>query len=68
MVFAELYNVVQIPNVFCYSYDELRTATENFSSGNLLGEGGYGSVYKVCSSVAHNYLNLLEIICGIVDK
>ncbi|WVZ87138.1 hypothetical protein U9M48_033827 [Paspalum notatum var. saurae] len=28
------------------SYDELRTATENFSSINLLGKGGYGSVYK----------------------
>ncbi|CAD6259593.1 unnamed protein product [Miscanthus lutarioriparius] len=28
------------------SYSELRSATENFSSSNLLGEGGYGSVYK----------------------
>ncbi|XP_008663598.1 probable LRR receptor-like serine/threonine-protein kinase At1g56140 isoform X4 [Zea mays] len=42
----ELYNIVRIPNVFCYTYGELRTATENFSSANLLGEGGYGSVYK----------------------
>lgn len=54
MVFAELYNIVRIPNVFCYTYGELRTATENFSSANLLGEGGYGSVYKVCSFVVHN--------------
>ncbi|XP_066343812.1 probable LRR receptor-like serine/threonine-protein kinase At1g56130 [Miscanthus floridulus] len=40
----ELYSIVGRPNVFAYG--ELRTATENFSSNNLLGEGGYGSVYK----------------------
>ncbi|CAO2036500.1 unnamed protein product, partial [Urochloa humidicola] len=40
----ELYSIVGRPNV-C-SYSELRTSTENFSSTNLLGEGGYGSVYK----------------------
>ncbi|KAG8043492.1 hypothetical protein GUJ93_ZPchr0458g22280 [Zizania palustris] len=40
----ELYSIVGRPNVF--SYGELRSATENFSSRNLLGEGGYGSVYK----------------------
>ncbi|KAG8066282.1 hypothetical protein GUJ93_ZPchr0004g38173 [Zizania palustris] len=40
----ELYSIVGRPNVF--SYGELRSATENFSSSNLLGEGGYGSVYK----------------------
>ncbi|KAJ1272795.1 hypothetical protein BS78_06G228900 [Paspalum vaginatum] len=40
----ELYSIVGRPNVF--SYGELRTSTENFSSSNLLGEGGYGSVYK----------------------
>ncbi|XP_006653768.3 probable LRR receptor-like serine/threonine-protein kinase At1g56130 [Oryza brachyantha] len=40
----ELYNIVGKPNVF--SYSELRSATENFSSSNLLGEGGYGLVHK----------------------
>nr|CAB3488269.1 unnamed protein product [Digitaria exilis] len=40
----ELYSIVGRPNVL--SYGELRSATENFSSNNLLGEGGYGSVYK----------------------
>jgi serine/threonine protein kinase len=40
----ELYSIVGRPNVL--SYGELRSATENFSSSNLLGEGGYGSVYK----------------------
>jgi len=42
----ELYNIVGRPNVFCYSYGELKTASENFNSSNLLGKGGYGSVYK----------------------
>jgi hypothetical protein len=58
-VITELYNIVGRPNVFSYSYGELRTAVENFSSRNLLGEGGYGSVYKVSSSIVHMDLNLL---------
>ncbi|KAF0892577.1 hypothetical protein E2562_016873 [Oryza meyeriana var. granulata] len=40
----ELYSIVGRPNVF--SYSELRSAAENFSSSNRLGEGGYGAVYK----------------------
>lgn len=48
-MFVELYSIVGRPNVL--SYGELRSATENFSSNNLLGEGGYGSVYKVSPSV-----------------
>lgn len=48
------------PNVF--SYGELRSATENFSSSNLLGEGGYGSVYKVGSSSIYIGLNLFSMI------
>uniref|UniRef100_A0A453QEQ2 non-specific serine/threonine protein kinase n=1 Tax=Aegilops tauschii subsp. strangulata TaxID=200361 RepID=A0A453QEQ2_AEGTS len=40
----ELYSIVGRPNVL--SYGELRSATENFSSNNLLGQGGYGSVFK----------------------
>ncbi|XP_031260474.1 probable LRR receptor-like serine/threonine-protein kinase At1g56140 [Pistacia vera] len=31
---------------YTFSYVELKTATEDFSSANKLGEGGYGSVYK----------------------
>jgi hypothetical protein len=57
VMFAELYSIVGRPNVF--SYGELRTATEIFSSSNLLGEGGYGSIYKVSSSIVHMDVNLL---------
>ncbi|KAF8774969.1 hypothetical protein HU200_005017 [Digitaria exilis] len=40
----ELYNMVGRPNIF--SSAELKLATDNFSSQNILGEGGYGPVYK----------------------
>ncbi|KAG8086945.1 hypothetical protein GUJ93_ZPchr0010g9880 [Zizania palustris] len=40
----ELYNLVGRPNIF--SNAELKLATENFSSQNMVGEGGYGAVYK----------------------
>ncbi|WOL02966.1 protein NSP-INTERACTING KINASE 3-like isoform X1 [Canna indica] len=31
-----------------YSFKELRVATNNFNSKNILGKGGYGIVYKGC--------------------
>jgi hypothetical protein len=42
---AELYDLIGQPDVF--SYAELKLATDNFSPRNILGEGGYGPVYKV---------------------
>lgn len=36
-----------VENIKLYSYKELRIATENFSPANKIGEGGFGSVYKV---------------------
>lgn len=39
----------EIENVKMYSYNELRHATEDFSLGNKIGEGGFGYVYKVTS-------------------
>ncbi|KAK4253470.1 hypothetical protein QN277_010138 [Acacia crassicarpa] len=35
-----------LPHVRLYTYKELRTATEDFSPVNKIGEGGFGSVYK----------------------
>lgn len=34
-------------NVKFYTYKELKVATEDFSLANKIGEGGFGSVYKV---------------------
>ncbi|XP_062230254.1 protein NSP-INTERACTING KINASE 3-like [Phragmites australis] len=31
-----------------YRFEEIRKATDNFSRRNILGEGGYGIVYKGC--------------------
>ncbi|KAJ8754150.1 hypothetical protein K2173_002049 [Erythroxylum novogranatense] len=33
-------------NLLIFSRDELRVATQDFSSSNKIGEGGFGSVYK----------------------
>ncbi|CAH1452624.1 unnamed protein product [Lactuca virosa] len=34
------------PKINTYTYAELKTATSDFSRSNLLGEGGFGPVYK----------------------
>ncbi|KAH7420410.1 hypothetical protein KP509_13G006600 [Ceratopteris richardii] len=34
------------PELRVFSFSELRSATKNFSRSNLLGEGGFGCVYK----------------------
>jgi hypothetical protein len=31
-----------------FTYEELRRATDEFGQINKLGQGGYGTVYKVC--------------------
>uniref|UniRef100_A0A0D9WEF5 non-specific serine/threonine protein kinase n=1 Tax=Leersia perrieri TaxID=77586 RepID=A0A0D9WEF5_9ORYZ len=43
-VTPKLFSLIGRPDVF--SNTELRVATDNFSSQNILGEGGYGTVYK----------------------
>lgn len=39
---------------FTFSYNTLRTATDDFSSANKLGEGGFGSVYKVSDYIKYS--------------
>jgi hypothetical protein len=34
-----------------YTYKELKVATEEFSAANKIGEGGFGSVYKVTADL-----------------
>ncbi|KAJ4846782.1 hypothetical protein Tsubulata_014095 [Turnera subulata] len=45
-VSATEYIDTNAPNVQLFSLDTIRTATNDFSSDNKLGEGGFGAVYK----------------------
>ena len=36
-----------------FSYSEMRKATHGFSGANKIGEGGFGSVFRVICSVDH---------------
>ncbi|XP_074585619.1 putative serine/threonine-protein kinase PIX13 [Curcuma longa] len=38
--------ILEVPNLRVFTYSELRSATRNFKFENLLGEGGFGRVYK----------------------
>ena len=46
---ADLLEISARPDTFTYM--ELKTATENFSPTNKLGEGGFGPVFKVSYSL-----------------
>lgn len=38
--------ILDAPNLRVFSFTELRNATRNFSPDTILGEGGFGRVYK----------------------
>ncbi|XP_042435840.1 probable serine/threonine-protein kinase PIX13 isoform X1 [Zingiber officinale] len=38
--------ILEVPNLRIFTYSELRSATRNFKPENVLGEGGFGRVYK----------------------
>ncbi|CAL9112723.1 unnamed protein product [Musa textilis] len=40
--------ILEAPNLRIFSFAELRTATRNFKPEMVLGEGGFGRVYKGC--------------------
>ncbi|XP_040987921.1 probable serine/threonine-protein kinase PBL3 isoform X1 [Juglans microcarpa x Juglans regia] len=39
-------DILASPNLKAFTYNELKNATQNFRPDNLLGEGGFGYVYK----------------------
>ncbi|TQD90589.1 hypothetical protein C1H46_023832 [Malus baccata] len=36
-----------LENIKAFSYNELRSATDNFHPSNKIGRGGFGTVYKM---------------------
>ncbi|XP_044318202.1 probable serine/threonine-protein kinase PIX13 [Triticum aestivum] len=38
--------ILEVPNLRVFTFIELKAATRNFKPNNLLGEGGFGRVYK----------------------
>jgi hypothetical protein len=38
--------ILSAPNLKAFSFSDLKTATKNFRTDNLIGEGGFGCVYK----------------------
>lgn len=38
--------ILQLPNLKSFSFGELKSATRNFHPDSVLGEGGFGSVFK----------------------
>lgn len=45
-----------------FEYQMLAAATENFAITNKLGEGGFGSVYKVCNQF---FASLVQVITSL---
>ncbi|KAK1261883.1 hypothetical protein QJS04_geneDACA001381 [Acorus gramineus] len=40
--------ILEAPNLRIFSFSELKSATKNFRPDTVLGEGGFGKVYKGC--------------------
>ena len=60
-----LQNWIGAPNVEgfrVFSYKELKTATSDFKSSNKIGEGSFGSVYKVL------YFNKASAFLSSIDE
>ena len=44
------------------SFSQIKDATDNFSTENKLGEGGFGPVYKVNCVLQFSFVNMLASI------
>ena len=47
-----------------FTYRKIKPATNNFNAANKIGEGGFGSIYKVSDS----YLSIIECVCVCVSS
>jgi serine/threonine protein kinase len=45
-VTAKRHPDLKVAGVRAFSYEELASATNNFSDENVIGQGGYGKVYR----------------------
>ena len=51
---------IQSSEALQFDFDTIRDATYNFSEANKLGEGGFGSVYKVINKLnIYTYIMIL---------
>jgi hypothetical protein len=44
---TEVANDLKVGDILQFDFEIIRLATNNFSDANILGEGGFGIVYKV---------------------
>lgn len=54
-------NILKVTGLKEFSYGDISSGTGNFERENLLGEGGFGQVYKVCLNVVLNFRCLQPI-------
>jgi hypothetical protein len=53
--------VPDVHSVKVFSYNDLRKATQDFSGGNKIGEGGFGSVFRVnMHSISQHLISVLR--------
>jgi len=47
---------IEISESLQFTFDTIRDATDDFSASNKLGQGGFGTVYKVSNAVKYHLL------------
>lgn len=61
---SEKVNIKELPLL---TFEMLANATDQFHDYNLLGKGGFGSVYRVRNFLLH-YLHFYHVLCyGIIN-